>query len=165
MTMKAKGTKAMDDLHATAIRKYHTLAGQLRLTPEDREALLAPYGCSSSKDMETHDLLDVCAALARELDKRTEGADIQKLRKQAMASIGAWLRESGKESCASLIKGIACRATGYRSYNKIPKERLRNLIGLFNAKTKDKRSVDALTKELEAESSAYSLLPTQQLAN
>lgn len=51
----------MDQLHGGAIRKYHTLCSALGLSPEEREALLAPYGCSSSKDMETHDLIDVCA--------------------------------------------------------------------------------------------------------
>lgn len=162
--MRAKGTNEMDKLHMNVIRRYHTLCSQLHLTPEDKEALLAPYGCTSSKDMETHDLLDVCAALARELDKHTEGADIQKLRKRAMAAIGAWLRETGKAESASLIKGIACRATGYRSFSKIPKERLRNLIGLFNEKRRDKQAVDALTvPQDEAPTAPY--FPPSTLAN
>lgn len=42
------------------------------------------------------------------------------------------------------IKGIACRATCHDDFNKIPRERLRNLIATFNNKVKDKQSVDAL---------------------
>ncbi|MBF1373082.1 MAG: hypothetical protein HXN11_06595 [Porphyromonadaceae bacterium] len=153
----------MDSLQAGAIKRYHTLCTNLGLSPEDKEALLAPYGCTSSKDMETHDLIDVCAALAKELDKRTEGADIQKLRKRVMAAIGAYLRSEGKAESPSLIKGIACRATGYRSFNKIPKERLRNLIGLFNDKVKDKRAIEAITAEELAPKSPY--FPPSTLAN
>lgn len=153
----------MDKLHMGAIRRYHTLCSQLQLTPEDREALLSPYGCTSSKDMETHDLIDVCAALAGDLDRRTEGTDISKLRKRTMAAIGAYLRSEGKFENPSIIKGIACRATGYRSFNKIPRERLRNLIGLFNDKVKDKRAVEAITAEELAPKSPY--FPPSTLAN
>lgn len=153
----------MDQIHSGVIKKYHTLCSQLGLSPEDREALLSPYGCTSSKDMETHDLIEVCASLGKELDKRTEGADIQKLRKRVMAAIGAYLRSEGKAESPSLIKGIACRATGYRSFNKIPKERLRNLIGLFNGKVKDKRAVDAITAKEEAPTAPY--FPPSTLAN
>lgn len=153
----------MDKLHMGAIRRYHTLCSQLQLTSEDREALLSPYGCTSSKDMETHDLIDVCAALAGELDRRTEGSNISKLRKRTMAAIGAYLRSEGKFENPSIIKGIACRATGYRSFNKIPRERLRNLIGLFNDKVKDKRAVEAITAEELAPKSPY--FPPSTLAN
>nr|DAS51973.1 MAG TPA: Protein of unknown function (DUF1018) [Caudoviricetes sp.] len=161
--MRAKGTNEMDKLHLQAIRRYHTLCTQLQLTSEDREALLSPYGCTSSKDMETHDLIDVCAVLAGELDRRTEGSDISKLRKRTMAAIGAYLRSEGKFENPSIIKGIACRATGYRSFNRIPKERLRNLIGLFNDKVKDKRAVDAITREEPAPQTSY--FPPSTLAN
>ena len=113
--------------------------------------------------METHDLIDVCASLAKELDKRTEGADISKLRKRVMAAIGAYLRSEGRFESPSIIKGIACRATGYRSFNKIPRERLRNLIGLFNDKVKDKRAVEAITAEELAPKSPY--FPPSTLAN
>lgn len=153
----------MDSLQAGVIKRYHTLCTNLGLSPEDKEALLAPYGCTSSKDMETHDLIDVCASLAKELDKRTEGADISKLRKRVMAAIGAYLRSEGRFESPSIIKGIACRATGYRSFNRIPKERLRNLIGLFNDKVKDKRAVEAITAEELAPKSPY--FPPSTLAN
>lgn len=153
----------MDSLQAGVIKRYHTLCSQLGLSPEDREALLAPYGCTSSKDMETHDLIDVCGALAKELDERTEGADVQKIRKRVMAAIGAYLRSEGKTESPSLIKGIACRATGYRSFNKIPRERLRNLIGLFNDKTRDRLSVEAITAKEDAPKAPY--FPPSTLAN
>ena len=156
--MKAKGTHQMDKLHQQVIRRYHTLCTLLNLTDEDRLALLSPYGCASSIDMETHDLIDVCGALSRELDKRTEGVAIDKLRKRVMASIGTYLKGEGRESNVGIIKAIACRATGYRSFNRIPKERLRNLIGLFNNKVKDAAAVDEITAYADLEA-------PKQLAN
>ncbi len=66
-------------------------------------------------------------------------------RKQVIAAIGAWLRETGQEETLAKIKGIAERASGYSDFNKIPRERLRNLIATFNNKVKDARAVDALT--------------------
>ena len=71
-----------------------------------------------------------------------------KLRKQLIAAIGCWLRETSQEQNISKIKGIACRASGYSDFNKIPRERLRNLIAAFNNKTKDIKNVDALTGAL-----------------
>lgn len=156
--MKAKGTNQMDRLHQQVIRRYHTLCNLLNLTDEDRLALLSPYGCTSSVDIETRDLLDVCGALSRELDKRTEGVAIDRLRKRVMATIGGWLTHEGKQSNIALIKAIACRATGYRSFNRIPKERLRNLIGLFNNKVKDAAAVDEITAYADLEA-------PKQLAN
>ena len=44
-----------------------------------------------------------------------------------------------------MIKAIACRATAHDDFNKIPRERLRNLIALFNNKVKDSEAVDKLT--------------------
>lgn len=40
------------------------------------------------------------------------------------------------------------RASGYADFNKIPRERLRNLIATFNNKVKDARAVDALTNAM-----------------
>lgn len=65
-----------------------------------------------------------------------------------MAAIGGYLRMIGKESNASVIKGIACRATGYADFNKIPRERLRNLVGAFNNKVKDAQSVEDIANAL-----------------
>ena len=62
-----------------------------------------------------------------------------------IAAIGGWLHETGQTQNISIIKGIAMRASGYAEFNKIPRERLRNLIATFNNKVKDARAVDELT--------------------
>ena len=82
------------------------------------------------------------------MDYKQGTARLDKLRKQVIAAIGRWLRETGQTESLSKIKGIAMRASGYSDFNKIPRERLRNLIATFNNKVKDARAIDALTDAL-----------------
>lgn len=141
----------MDKLHRDVQRRYHTLCRLLGLSQEDKVAVLAPYGVTSSSDMETHDLIDVCGALSRELESRTSQAraDIDKLRKRAIAAIGGWLRHEGRQERIGYIKAIACRSTGHKEFNRIPPERLRNLIGLYNNKVKDARVVSDIATSVQ----------------
>lgn len=136
----------MDELHVRILRRFHTLCGKLGMTQDEKSALIASYGVQSSADIDTHDLIDLCSTLAKNLD--SEYARLDKLRKQAMASIGGWLRDCGMESNAGIIKGIACRATGYESFNKIPAERLRNIYYAFLNKQKDSFKAEAVADAL-----------------
>ena len=138
----------MDEIHRGILKKFHTLCHMLGLTDDEKRTIVESYGVESSRDMDTHDLIDVCASLAEQANKKTGTADLDKLRKRVMAAIGGYLRMIGKESNASVIKGIACRATGYADFNKIPRERLRNLVGAFNNKVKDAQSVEDIANAL-----------------
>lgn len=138
----------MDDMHRRILRRFHTLCGKIGMTPEEKSALISSYGVESSADIDTHDLIDLCGTLARSVDR--DYARLDRLRKQAMASIGGWLRGCGMESNAGVIKGIACRATGYDSFNRIPAERLRNLYYTFLNKQKDAREAEAVADALLA---------------
>lgn len=140
--------KTMDEIHRGILKKFHTLCHVLGLTDDEKRTIVESYGVESSRDMDTHDLIDVCASLAKQANKKTGTADLDKLRKRVMAAIGGYLRMIGKESNASVIKGIACRATGYADFNKIPRERLRNLVGAFNNKVKDAQSVEDIANAL-----------------
>ncbi len=132
--------KTMDSIHKGILKKFHTLCTVLGLSYEEKHAIVESYGVESSRDMDTHDLLDVCAKLSCQLGSQKNTLD--HLRKRAMASIGAYLKSVGRESNANLIKAIACRATGYEEFNKIPRERLLNLIATFNNKVKDLQGVN-----------------------
>ena len=142
--------KQMDRLHRDVQKRYHTLCNLLGLDSMAKEALLAPYGVSSSSDMETHDLVDVCGALDRELAARKgrASADLDKLRKQAMAAIGSWLKHIGQQGDIGYIKAIACRTTGHKTFNSIPPQRLRNIIGLYNNKVRDSVAVEKVSGEI-----------------
>ena len=146
--MAKKENKTMDQIHRGLLKKFHTLCMVLGLDNEAKRAMLASWGVESSRDLSQHQLIDICAKLSEQVDHTQGTARLDKLRKQLIASIGRWLRETGQAEGLSKIKGIAMRASGYDDFNKIPRERLRNLIATFNNKVKDARAVDALTDAL-----------------
>ena len=43
------------------------------------------------------------------------------------------------------VKAIACRASGYKAFNRIPVDRLRSLYNAFKQRTKDLQTVDRIT--------------------
>ena len=133
--------RTMDSIHKGVLKKFHTLCSVLGLSEDEKRAIVESYGVESSRDMDTHDLINVCAHLSEQANKKNGSGEVDKLRKRVMASIGSYLQSVGKSSNASIIKGIACRATGYKEFNKIPRERLRNLIATFNNKVKDGEGV------------------------
>lgn len=120
----------------------------LGLDDEAKRAILTSWGVESSRDLSQHQLIDICAKLSEQVDEKQGTARLDKLRKQVIAAIGGWLRQTGQPENVAKIKGIAERASGYSDFNKIPRERLRNLIATFNNKVKDARAVDALTDAL-----------------
>jgi hypothetical protein len=63
-----------------------------------------------------------------------------------IAAIGSWLTSTGQLNSIDKIKAIACRATGYTNFNKIPIERLRNLYYGFKNKSIDMANIDELAK-------------------
>ena len=146
--MAKKENKTMDQIHRGLLKKFHTLCTVLGLDDEAKRAMLASWGVESSRDLSQHQLIDICAKLSEQVDHKQGTARLDKLRKQVIASIGRWLRKTGQAEGISKIKGIAMRASGYNDFNKIPRERLRNLIATFNNKVKDARAVDALTDAL-----------------
>lgn len=144
----AKENKTMDQIHRGLLKKFHTLCSVLGLSDDQKSTLLQSWGVESSRDLSQHQLIDICAKLSEQVNHKDGTASLDKLRKRVIAAIGCWLRETSQEQNISKIKGIACRASGYSDFNKIPRERLRNLIAAFNNKTKDKKSVDALASTM-----------------
>ncbi len=140
----------MDKIHNVVLRKFHTLCSRLGLTEAEKRAIVESFGVESSADIDTHALIDVCASLSKQLEG-DKGDQMDKLRKRAMAAIGGYLRRIDREGNADIIKGIACRATGYETFNKIPRERLRNLIATFNNKVKDAQAVDDIAGAMLAQ--------------
>jgi hypothetical protein len=128
--------KTMDKIHNGILRKFHALCGRLGLTGDEKHVIVSSYGAESSADLDTHDLINICAALEKRLGDGKDD-EMDRLRKRAMASIGGYLRVVNYESNAAIIKAIACRVTGHDSFNKIPAERLRNLYNTFLNKQKD----------------------------
>lgn len=127
------------------LRKFHSMLGEAGIDTEGKRAMLSAYGVESSKELDAHQLLDICNKLEYQLTPNA--AELDKWRKRLIASIGGWLRALGKEQSITKIKAIACRAAGKKHFNRIGLERLRSLYYAFNKKTKDLAFVDQLTSE------------------
>ena len=138
----------MDKIHKDLLKKYHTLAGQLGMTDEEKRALLAQYKVKSSVDLSQHELVDVCACLSREIERRDGHQSMDALRKRLIAVVGKYLTACGKsEVSISYINATACRAAEIKEFNRIPRERLRSLYGAFAIKLKDIKRVESMYKE------------------
>ena len=138
----------MDKIHKDLLKKYHTLAGQLGMTDEDKRAFLSQFGVESSVELSQHQLVDVCACLSREIERRDGHQSMDALRKRLIAVVGKYLKACGKTDVTiSYIKATACRAAEIKEFNRIPRERLRSLYGAFALKLKDINRVEAMYKE------------------
>ncbi len=135
----------MEQQQKWLLRRFHTFCSRLGMTEYEKRALIESYGVESSKDIGNHELMDLCHTLELKLDKDAREADA--VRKRTIAAIGGWLRLVGKENNIDTIKGIACRATGYESFNKIPIERLRNIYSAFLKKQRDHKAATAIADE------------------
>ena len=112
------------------LRQFHTLCSRLRLSAEEKAAIIEGYGVESSADINNDDLMNICRALEKRLD--SNAVKLDRLRKQ------------GKPENIADIKAIACRATKSDNFNRIPPERLRNVYNAFLNKQKDSRMIDEL---------------------
>jgi hypothetical protein len=123
---------------ALLIKKYHTVCSINGMSKEDRDIMLAAYGVQSSKELNETQLSEI-------IDKLSHGPQVW--RRRVMASIGGWLRKCNKTDNADIIKGIACRASGYTTFNDIPISRLRDLYYEFYKKEKAIDLIDLVTSE------------------
>lgn len=118
------------------LRKYHVICRQLGITEAEKQAIKDSYGISSSRSLTEKQLSDLINRLLSGQDLSVGHKTKNEIwRKRVMASIGGWLRSIGKPESADTIKAIACRATGYTNFNKIPIARLRTIYYEFRRKS------------------------------
>lgn len=142
-------TTIIDREHKRLVGYYHKLCNDMGMSVDDRKAMLFnAYGVESSVDLDNHQLTDLVHSLEKKVHPAAATQDM--LRKRVIAAIGGWLRSEGRVSAEygiGYIKQIACRATGYDEFNKIPNERLRNLYNTFRNKQRDKRAVEKVVDD------------------
>jgi hypothetical protein len=125
------------------VKKFHTLLGCNRIDNDTKLSILAGYGVESSKDLDVHQLIEICDRL--DTMSRPELAKLDKSRKRVIACLFGYCRAMGKEGSMATVKAIACRATGYRDFNAIPLERLNSIYNAFLHCKNDVQSVMNLT--------------------
>ena len=68
------------------LRQFHTLCSRLRLSAEEKAAIIEGYGVESSADINNDDLMNICRALEKRLD--SNAVKLDRLRKQVIADAG-----------------------------------------------------------------------------
>lgn len=113
------------------LRSFHGACYKAKMSGDDKAALLESFDVESSADLSEDQLKYILRILEKETNPEGD-----KCRKRVIASIGAWLRLCNVDHDINSIKAIACKASGYKSFNKIPVSRLRPIYYEFINKQK-----------------------------
>lgn len=135
----------MEKTRITMLRKFHTICSKMDLDESAKRAMIESCGVTSSRELDAHQLIDLCNKL--EGIQRPQLVEMDKYRKRLIAAIFAWRKAMGDPSNINEVKAIACRAAQVDRFNAIPLERLRSLYNAFTNKSKDMSFVDQLTAE------------------
>lgn len=129
------------------LRKFHALLGRAGVNANGKEAMLASYGVSTSKDLTVYELTELCGKLDQQIN--IDASESDRWRKRLIAAVGGYLTAMGKP-CDNLleIKAIACRAAQTDNFNRIPLERLKSLYNAFKNRENDLKEIDKITGEL-----------------
>jgi hypothetical protein len=138
-------TTFLDKQQKSLLKKYHTLCAKSGISESEKCEMVASYGVASSRELTAHDLLDICNKI--EQANRPDIAELDKWRKRLLATLFEYLRRLRKPEDMDLAKAIACRATGSKSFNKIPLERLRSLYNGFRNSNNDLAFIAELTAD------------------
>lgn len=122
------------------IKKLHVIKSQLGLSDYQYGALLDSFGVESSKDMSIDDLLRAISLI----NGIEPGED--PWRQRCKDAIRAYLSCINKNESDAYIQGMACRASGYDDFYKIPTSRLRDISYEFRRKAKISANVTKLVK-------------------
>ena len=133
--------------HAALLRKFHAVCGEQGLSPDEKAAIVLGYGHTSSRNLSEAELSEIIAKLNSAKSEPQPTTEADKWRKRVMASIGGWLRRCRIEESTARIHAIACRASGFKSFNQIPIARLRNLYYEFRNKQSDAHGVEFVKAE------------------
>lgn len=66
----------MDKIHRDILKKFHTLCSVLGLTDAEKRAIVESCGVESSRDMDTHDLINVCGKLSAQVNEKTGAGEM-----------------------------------------------------------------------------------------
>lgn len=127
------------------LKKLHVLLGKAGIGEAGKREMLASFGVESAKELDAHELLELCGIIDGML--RPDAAEMDKWRKRLIAAIFAWRKAMAQTTTMNEVKAIACRAAQVDRFNAIPLERLRSLYYAFGKKTKDMDFVERLTKD------------------
>lgn len=140
-------TTMIDKEKTRYIRRFKTLLNEGRIDRNAELAMLSAYGVESCKDMNVYELIELCQKVELMIDP--ELARMDKLRKNALASISGYLELMGRQTTSwEYKKAIACRSAKVENFNRITEGALHDIIGEFNRKQRVRKSAREIKDEL-----------------
>lgn len=131
--------------HSHLLKRFHTLCTKAQISVDEKYTIVGSYGHESSRDMTNSELVSACSFLENQIYPDIEKMD--HCRKRVLASIGGWLRLTGRGNNTEMAKAIAVRASGYAKFNDIPMGSLVSLYNAFLKKQKDWNKVGKVVNE------------------
>ena len=122
------------------IKKLHTIKTSMGISKDQYEAMLSGFGVNTSLDLS----IDELTRLIDKIQQVDSNDDLW--RKRCMAAIGSWLRSVNRTENSDFIKGVACKATGYKHFNAIPTSRLRDIYYEFSRKGKTAQNIESIVE-------------------
>ena len=83
----------MEKTRITMLRKFHTICTKMDLPESAKRAMIESYGVTSSRELDAHQLIDLCNKL--EGVQSTQLIDADKYRKRLIAAIFSWRKAMG----------------------------------------------------------------------
>lgn len=127
--------------------RFYALLKKMGIPHDDRRDFVMDYTDGLTDSLtelyNTHPLLYFKMLNDMEAECKKQRSEADKWRKRVFASVGGYLKLVGRESNAEIIKSIACRATGYDDFNKIPTSRLQNVYNTFLHKQRDFKAMNS----------------------
>lgn len=135
--------------------KFYVLLKQMGIATEDKRDFIIDYTDGVTDSLtelwEKYpafylDMIRHMEGVVKQIKSNSHNSEMDKLRKRVIAAIGGYYKQIGQENNIEYIKATACKATGYKSFNRIPKERLRNVYNAFTKMQKDFKQVDSINE-------------------
>lgn len=118
----------LSDKKKRLIRQFHIVCTKNGIRGSKKEMMYESMGIESSTELTEAQLDEVIRSLV---------ADGDKWRKRVLAAIFSWCKDINlNDYDTERVISIACRAAGYKSFEKIPVSRLRNVYYEFVRKSR-----------------------------
>ncbi len=126
--------------------KFYVLLKQMNIPTEDKRDFIIDYTDGVTDSLTElwdkypafyADMIRHMESVVKQITANSYNGEMDKLRKRVIAAIGGYLKQIGQDDSLGYIKVTACNATGYKAFNSIPKERLRNIYNAFTKMQKD----------------------------
>lgn len=121
------------------LRQFHTICAKTGMRPDDKKMMYESMGIESSSELTEEQLVQLIISLGTEADK---------WRKRVIAAIFGWCNDINLHYDIKKVKSIACRAAGYKDFNQIPVNRLRDIYYEFVRKSRTTVGARSMKEEI-----------------